>query len=182
MLALILYILIITFEIVFLIGFIVFVTFLIYSSIKGAPYVPTHSKEADTILKEADLKKGQYFIELGSGDGRLVRKAAKTYGVHAVGVDINPTLIWYSKFLSFVESVRNTSFIREDLFKTRLNNADVVYLFLMPELLEKLTPTLKKDLKKGALVISHGFALPHLKKNLQKTIPHSPFPTYFYRI
>ena len=182
MLALILYVLVITLEIVFLIGFIVFVTFLIYSSIKGAPYVPTNSKEADIILKEANLKKGQSFIELGSGDGRLVRKAAKTYGDHALGIDINPILVWYSKFLAFAESVRNASFLREDLFKVSLKGADIVYLFLMPELLEKLTPALKKDLRKGALVISHGFAIPALKKNLEKTIVHSPFPTYFYRI
>jgi len=41
----------------------------------GSPYVATRKKRIEEILKEVELKKGKLFIELGSGDGRIVRTA-----------------------------------------------------------------------------------------------------------
>jgi SAM-dependent methyltransferase len=176
------YYLLLFIELLFFASFSVYVIFLIYSHIKGSPYVPTKTKETLFILKEAHLKKKQIFYELGCGDGRVVRYAVKDYKVKGFGVDINPLLILYSKFLCFLQKIKGIMFIREDIMKIDLENANVVYLFLMPEFLKRLIPKFEKELKKNTIVISHGFKIIDWQKKLYKTIQHTPFPTYFYRI
>lgn len=155
---------------------------LLYSSIMGSPYVPTKTKELLNFLKEAKIKKGQVFLELGCGDGRVVRNAVKEYGVKGTGIDINPFLIWWAKFRAKLAKVPNVEFKVENIFKTDLSKADVIYLFLMPELLAKLQGKFEKETKKGAILISHGFKIIGWEKHNFKTIPNKPFPTYYYKI
>src|SRR5215475_851698 len=57
------------------------------------PYVPTTEAAVDAMLKLADVKKNDTVYDLGCGDGRIVIAAAKTYGAHGVGIDINPERI-----------------------------------------------------------------------------------------
>jgi SAM-dependent methyltransferase len=155
---------------------------LIYSSSMGSPYVPSKQKEVDFILKEAGLKKGKIFLELGCGDGRMVRTAVVKYGVYGIGIDINPVIIFYAKIIAKTQKINNLELRVENIFNAKLDNADYIYLFLMPDLLKKIMPLMKKQMKKNTLVISHGFKLIGWEKYLIKTISHSPFPTYFYKI
>lgn len=150
---------------------------LIYSSIKGSPYVATRNKRIIEILENAGLKKGKLFVELGSGDGRMVRTAVKEYDVLGIGVDVNPLLIFWAKILGH----KNIDFKVENIFDTNLSKADYVYIFLMPKLIEELTLKMEKELKKGTIVISHGFPILTWKKKLFKTLKKVPFPTYYYR-
>jgi len=177
MIPFILYFLTLIFLLVFLIGITVYTLSLIYSSFKGSPYVPTSKKRIKEILKTADLKKGKLFIELGSGDGRIVRTAVNQYQVKGIGVDINPLLIFWAKILGS----KNIDFKVEDIFKTDLRKADYLYIFLMPKLIEDLKEKLEKELKKGTVVISHGFPIEYWQKKLYKKIDSKPFPTYFYK-
>ncbi len=57
------------------------------------PFVPTPQRVVDEMLKLAAVTKGDIVYDLGSGDGRIVITAAKKYGAHGVGVDINPQRI-----------------------------------------------------------------------------------------
>jgi SAM-dependent methyltransferase len=176
-----LYILLLLLELAFLIGFTVYTIFLIYSGLKGSPYVPTKSKEAEFILKEIGLEKNKVFYDLGCGDARVVRKAVSQYHVKGVGIDVNPILITYARFLARIRGLKDIKLKVKNLFDTDLSQADVVYLFLMPGLLKKLIPKFERELKKTALVVSHGFLIEGWEKNMVKKIPHTPFPTYFYR-
>lgn len=169
-------------EIAFLLGFIIFWFYMIYSDLKGSPYVPSKLKEIQFVLKEAKLKKVQKFIDLGCGDGRAVREAVVTYDVEGIGVDVNRVLIWWAKFLTKLKKINNIRFIVSNIFDIDLKEYDVVYVFLLPKILEKLSVKLLKELKKGSQVISHGFRIKGLENQLYKTISHEPFPTYFYRL
>jgi len=148
----------------------------------GSPYVPSKQKEVELILKEAELKKGKIFMELGCGDARVVRAAVVKYGVYGIGIDINPVIIFYAKILAKIQKIKKIVLRVENIFDSKLTNADYIYLFLMPDLLIKLTPLIKPQLKKNSMIISHGFKLIGWEKYLIKTISHSPFPTYFYKI
>ncbi|OGK24898.1 hypothetical protein A3A46_01805 [Candidatus Roizmanbacteria bacterium RIFCSPLOWO2_01_FULL_37_13] len=181
MIGIILYFLVILAELIFAIGFSALTISFIYSSLKGSPYVPTRQKEVDIILKTANLKSKQIFLELGCGDGRVCRRAASLYGVKTIGVDVNPLLIRYARFLAKIKSVNNTDFRTQNIFDTDLSKVDVVYLFLMPKLIELIVPKLEKEIKKKALVISHGFKIVEWQNRLVKKIDHRPFPTYYYR-
>lgn len=166
--------------IVFLLCMIAYTLSLFYSSFMGSPYVPTKQKELEFILKESDLQKGNKFLEIGCGDGRVVRTAVKKYNVEGEGIDINPLIIRYARFLARMQKI-SCNFFVQNLFDTNYRTVDYIYLFLMPDLLTKLLPTLGNQVKKNTIVISHGFKLVDWEQYLYKTIPHRPFPTYFYK-
>ena len=67
----------------FLFGFVVFF---------GPPYVPTLTKQAEVALDMLNLQPGQLLLELGAGDGKVVRLAAAR-GLHVVGIELNPLLV-----------------------------------------------------------------------------------------
>src|SRR6202045_1691173 len=61
------------------------------------PYVPTTDEAVNAMLKLADVKPSDIVYDLGCGDGRIVIAAAKEYGAHSVGIDINPQRIQEAK-------------------------------------------------------------------------------------
>lgn len=169
-------------ELVFLIGIAVYAVGILYSGLMGAPYVPTSERVVADVLKKAGLEKGKTFMELGSGDGRIVREAVRLYGVRGIGIDINDLLIRWSRFLAGRQHLKNIEFRRENVFNTNLEEADYLYLFLMPELLRKLDGRFREKLRKGTLVISHGFKLEGWENKKIDEIKSEPFSTYFYRV
>ncbi len=182
MLQTVLYILALLAELLFLFSFAVYMIFLIYSHLKGSPYVPSKNKEIEYILSQAKLKPGKILYDLGCGDGRVIRLASSLYRVKGVGVDVNPLLLWWARFWSKRQNLTNISFKRQNLMDTDISAADYIYVFLMPELIKKLSPRLKEQAKKNCLVISHGFKIIGWEDHLVNTISHKPFPTYFYRL
>jgi hypothetical protein len=156
---------------------------LIVSSLMGAPYVPTKKKLALEILREVKFKKNGLFVELGSGDGRIIRTAIKNYPLKGIAVDINCLLIFWSKFLSKLDGTRNNiNFVVKNILYADLTKADYLYLFLFPALIEKLLPKFNKELKKGTIIISHGFQIEKYKNKLFKKVDRNTFPTYYYKI
>lgn len=148
----------------------------------GAPFVPTSGKIVDQILAESKLKKGQTFYELGSGDGRIVRRAVLRYGVSGVGIDIHPMLILYSKAISRLQGLQNIHFITGNFYNIKLSEANVLFLFLVPKTLQKMRFKLLKECQKRTLIISHGFKIEDWEKYLIKTIDRKIFPTYYYQL
>jgi len=120
-------------------------------------YVPTPQEVVDKMLELANVKKGDVVYDLGCGDGRIVVTAAKKYGVKAVGFDIDPDRIRES-----LENVRKNkvedlvTIKKADIFTLDLSEANVVALYLLPELNVKLMPQLAK-LKPGSRIVSHDF-------------------------
>ena len=52
------------------------------------PFVPTTDEAVLAMLKLADVKSTDTVYDLGCGDGRIVIAAAKNFGAHAVGIEI----------------------------------------------------------------------------------------------
>lgn len=176
-----LYILVLFIELLFFMGFSAVMISLLWSSFMGSPYVPTKKKEAMSILAILRPKKGNMMLELGCGDGIFLRTAVALYHVKGLGIDINPLIIFVAKIIAKVQKLQRVSFQTKNIFKTDLSQADYIYLFLMPKLLNKLAPKIKKQAKDKVVVISHGFKIEGWNDFLYKTILHKPFPTYFYR-
>src|SRR6185312_11473520 len=59
----------------------------------NTPYVATSPEIVDAMLDLAKVKNSDVVYDLGCGDGRIVISAAKEYGAHGVGIDINPQRI-----------------------------------------------------------------------------------------
>ena len=180
MLAYFIYIGLLFLELFLLMLFTLYIFLLIYSHISGSPYVPSKTKELELILSKCRLKRKMTFVDLGCGDGRVVRMAVKTYGVNGVGIDVNPLLLIWARMSSRLSKLKNIQFLKKNILTYDVSQADVIYLFLLPGLLTKLVPRLEKTLQPGTLIVSHGFKIPEWKKYLTETVKHTPFPTYFY--
>ncbi|MBP8259243.1 MAG: alpha-L-fucosidase [Verrucomicrobia bacterium] len=120
-------------------------------------YVPTPQEVVDKMLELAEIKPGDVVYDLGCGDGRIVVTAAKRYGVKAYGFDINPERIQESLANVKANGVEHLVTIREaDIFTLDLREANVVTLYLLPELNVRLMPQLAQ-LKPGSRIVSHDF-------------------------
>ena len=125
-----------------------------------APSVPTPPNVVDRMLEAARLKAGETVYDLGSGDGRVLIAAAQKFGAKAVGVEIAPESVAASnkriKDLKLDDKVR---VIEGDLLTVDLSSADVVTLYLLTKSNDLLRPHLEKQLKPGARVVSHDYAI-----------------------
>lgn len=127
-----------------------------------APYVPTKMEGIRRILKIAGAKKGKKFYELGAGDGRVVIEAAKL-GVHAVGIEQSWIRVIYSRYTASKLKLQNAKFYHENIFSRSYEDADTIYIYLLLKGVKKLEEKLKKELKKGAIVITQTYHFPNWK-------------------
>src|SRR6202023_3242404 len=98
-------------------------------------------------LKLAGVQKTDTVYDLGCGDGRIVITAARQYGAHGVGIDINPERIQEARANARKAGVENlVKFEENDLFDADIHQATVVTLFLLNSINLKLRPKLLKDL------------------------------------
>lgn len=126
-----------------------------YASWRGAPWVPTRKKDIERFLKLAEIKPGQKMYDLGCGDGRLVC-AAGNAGAKAQGFELSllPFILANIQCL-FKKRKSQIKISYRDIWSTNLNDADIIYFFLMPKVYPKLKAKLEKELKKGAKVIAY---------------------------
>ena len=124
------------------------------------PFVPTPIEVVDKMLELAQVKKGDVLYDLGSGDGRIVIRAAKKYGVRAVGIEMDPFLLKKARQDAKAAGVSHLAEFRaEDALQTNLSGATVVTLYMLPWFNEKIKPNLKKYLKPGARIVAHDFGI-----------------------
>jgi SAM-dependent methyltransferase len=143
------------------------------------PFVPTTDEAVQAMLKLAGVKKTDIVYDLGCGDGRIVIAAAKTYGAHGVGIDINPVRIGEAKENARKAGVENlVRFEENDLFQADIHEASVVTLFLLSHINLKLRPKLLQDLKPGTRIVSNTFDMGDWKAEKEFTVGDSNEESY----
>ncbi len=121
------------------------------------PYVPTPQPVVDQMLEIADVGEGDYVIDLGSGDGRIVISAVKR-GAWGHGVDLNPKRIAEARANAENEGVSDrVLFLEENIFDTDFNEATVITMYLLNSVNRKLRPHLLEELEPGTRIVSHSF-------------------------
>lgn len=126
-------------------------------------YVPTPQPVVNKMLELAEVKKDDMVYDLGCGDGRIVVAAAKKYGAKAVGFDIDPERVQESQANVKKNNVDHLVTIEQkDIFTLDLSQADIVTLYLYPDLNVRLIPQLEK-LKPGSRIVSHDFDMKGVK-------------------
>jgi SAM-dependent methyltransferase len=138
-------------------GLIVFIFALsfLYASWRAAPWVPMRANDVARVIALAKLKEGEIFYDLGSGDGRTILAAAQT-GARAEGFEISLLPYLIAKIREIFISDKNkpqTHF--KDFWHVDLSRADVVYIFLMPAIREKMKQKMERELRPGARVICY---------------------------
>jgi SAM-dependent methyltransferase len=125
-----------------------------------APFVVTPPDVVDRMLKLANVGPRDVVYDLGCGDGRIVIAAAQKYGARGVGIDIEPARIFEAEQAAKKAGVeRLVKFQIQDALKTDVSDATVVTLYLLSALNVQLRPILTRQLRPGARIVSHSFAM-----------------------
>src|SRR4030095_2102814 len=138
------------------------------------PYVPTPQIVVDEMLKMAGVTAKDIVMDLGSGDGRMIITAARSFKASGVGVDIDAKLVELSNKQAKTDGVGDlVKFIEQDMFKADISKATVVTLYVLPDFMEKLRPKLMAELKPGTRIVGHDYYMsewyPHRQVSL--TVP-----------
>jgi hypothetical protein len=125
---------------------------------KDAIWVPTPNALIETMLDLAKVTAQDRVVDLGSGDGRAVIAAAKR-GASARGIEYDANLVAVSRANAAKEGVSDrATFEQADIFVTDFSDATVVVLFLLPQLNERLRPSIL-NMKPGTRVVSNTFEM-----------------------
>lgn len=129
---------------------------------RGAPYVPSQKRYINQAFQDLyPLSPDDLLIDIGSGDGIVLRQAAK-FGSRAIGYEINPILVALSKLLSR----------RRPLVSTRLSDywrvsfpddTTVVYVFAVKRDTKRVVRKIQNEANRmnhNLHVISYGNKLP----------------------
>jgi hypothetical protein len=124
----------------------------------SSPYVPTPQKVVDEMLRMGRVGRDDYLVDLGSGDGRIVITAAQRFGTRGLGVDLDGQLVRQATAAAERAGVADRAqFVQRDIFKTDLRKADVVTMYLLPEVNMMARPKLLSELRVGARVVTHDY-------------------------
>ena len=132
----------------------------IAQQINAGPYVPSPQSVVADMLKFAGVGPGDFVIDLGSGDGRIVRTAARVYGARGFGVEIQDDLVKLSNEAARKEGLADrVKFLKQDLFKTDISQATVLTMYLLPNTVNMLSEKFQAELRPGTRILSHDYGL-----------------------
>ncbi|MFA6304792.1 MAG: class I SAM-dependent methyltransferase [Patescibacteria group bacterium] len=168
---------------IFTIIFIIVIGSMIRAGFLGAPWVPTFKKTTLASITLAKIKPGEIVYDLGCGDGRWLKRAASlSQARQLIGYEISILPYWLAKLNFFISSNRSRlRVLCKNYFFEDLKDADVIYCFGLPEVMNKLEPKLEKELKPGARLVSYAFKLPHKEPAQVLRLSNHSQPIYLYQ-
>jgi hypothetical protein len=124
----------------------------------GPPYLPTLRVQTETALDLLHLNPGQTLLELGSGDGRVMRAAA-AQGLRVVGIELNPLLVLVSRIVTwrYRDKVR---ILWGSYWRVTWPDADGIFTFMIGRQMGMLDVRVEAWHTKPLHLASFAFAIP----------------------
>jgi hypothetical protein len=136
---------------------------------KDVVWVPTPQPLVEKMLDMAKLTPQDFHMDLGSGDGRTVITAAKR-GARSEGIEYNPDMVALSERNAKAAGVSDrATFRKADLFETDFSKAQVVTLFLLPNINMRLRPQIL-NMQPGTRIVSNSFTMEDWAPDSTETI------------
>jgi hypothetical protein len=176
--------LILLYEIFLLLLFLLLILLLVSyltSVIYGAPFVPINKKYIKEMLLFGGLKSNDVIYDFGSGDGRVLFTAIKEFNVlKAVGYEISFLPYIFSKILIKIKNLENKIFIKRKNFlkDNDFKEATFIYMYLFPEVIDKLAYQINKFCKKNIKILSVDFKIDLNKHHNFKLIKQDKIGRY----
>jgi SAM-dependent methyltransferase len=129
----------------------------LFTMYSGAPYVAVNDDLLPVIVRLAGIRPGERLFDLGSGDGRILRAAARA-GAKAEGWEISPYLWAWSEFAAWASGFGDsvTTKVR-NYWAHSVADADIIVVYLLPSHMGRMAEKLKRELRPGSRVVSIGF-------------------------
>ena len=124
----------------------------------GPPYVPTLSTQVQTALDLLHLQPGQTLLELGSGDGRVLRAAAQR-GLKAVGYELNPLLVLISRLCTW--RYRKQIKVVWGNYWRDWPPAEGIFTFMLPRYMARLDQRIAAWHTQPVKLATFAFAIPY---------------------
>ena len=125
---------------------------------QGAMFHPSARVRVRTFLDHVPMEAGDLLVDIGCGDGRVLREAKRRYGIRALGFEVNPVAYTLARLCTLrMEGIE----IRwRNFWYVNIRDADVVFCYLFPDVMGRLAGKLETELRPGTRVISCNFPLP----------------------
>lgn len=114
------------------------------------------------MMELAKIKPGMKVADLGSGAGRLLF-LANSFGASAVGYELNPFLVLWTKLIIFFKNKKDVKVFYKSIYDADIADVDVIFLFLYPPHMKKLTEKIFTEMKDDAVILSYVFEFPNHK-------------------
>jgi hypothetical protein len=124
---------------------------------KDVIWIPTPPELVEKMLNMAKVTPQDRVFDLGSGDGIIPIAAAQKFKANAVGIEFNANMAEFARRKVAEAGMQDkVRIITGDIFKEDFSSADVVTMYLLPDLNLRLRPTILK-MKPGTRVVAHAF-------------------------
>jgi len=124
---------------------------------KDVIWIPTPPELVEKMLTMAKVTPQDQVFDLGAGDGIIAIAAAQKFKANAVGIEFNPNMAEFARRKVAEAGMQDkVRIITGDIFKEDFSSANVVTMYLLPELNLRLRPTIMK-MKPGTRVVAHAF-------------------------
>ena len=124
----------------------------------GAAFIPTPHKIVDKMLELAEVKEDDILYDLGSGDGRIIIEAADKYKAKAIGIEVDPLrVLWSRTKIRYKNIHERARIIWGNFFKTDLCEASVITIYQGQGINNKPIEKLENELKPGTRIVSYSF-------------------------
>jgi len=158
--------------IVILLALVLLFVFALYGLIgcfSFAPFVATHGKIADQMVRMAKIEPGTRVIELGSGDG-VISLCAAQRGAIVIGVELNPILVMYARLRTWRRGLQTqATFVRTSAWDFDIpSNTQVVMVYGLPKFMAKVWKKMENECRPGTLLVSHAFMIPGKKPDVRE--------------
>ena len=152
----------------------VFIVFFGIFAFTGAPYVPSHKQEIELLFKNLyPLSKKDHVIDLGSGDG-IVLKIAAEKGAKATGIELNPVMATISR--RRLRKYKNAEVVINNFYNYKFpKDTTIVYLFGLDRDFARMEAKVQNEanrLNKTLYFVSYGFESKTMK-------PEKTYRAYF---
>jgi SAM-dependent methyltransferase len=149
---------------------------------QGAMFHPSARVRVRTFLDHVPMKAGDLLVDIGCGDGRVLRAAKRRYGVRALGFEVNPLAYALARLCTI--GMEGIEVRLRNFWNVDIGDADVVFCYLFPDVMGRLAQKLVRELRPGTRVISCNFPLPgwrHRELLYPESSLHAD-PIYLYQI
>jgi len=118
------------------------------------PYIPTDKETVKRMIDFCEIKEGENFCDLGSGDARFLVEAKKR-GANVYGIEIDSELARKSQGWLNRNGIVGT-IIEGDILEADYSKYDVITAFFRDDQYPQILEAVGKTCKKGARIIVHG--------------------------
>lgn len=141
---------------------------------RGVPYVPLTRDKLDFVNEKIKLNADDRVIDLGCGDGRVLRMFEKQGVTDLTGYEINYWAFLIAKiknkfYLRFsgIPQLRDKSKAKVyfmNFNKVDLSQYNVIFCYLLPYVVTSLKEKFDRELKPGTRIISYAFEIKDWRK------------------